>query len=211
MISIKKVINPFLNLFKKNTSGSAKSVFRKDSMGLNLQDVIKNSYNPQSNLNGFVRDDELSGKRQQVYLNPENNQLLFSVAGTRSGTDIINDIRLATGGLKNTNRYKSADNTLKLAKEKYPEASVNIVGSSLGGSITQRLGGANDRRITYNAGEVFGINRPNTVNVRHSGDVVSLLGANKSYNFGNPLLVASPFNWLSNHSSDQLKGENIFM
>lgn len=211
MSSIKKVINPFLNLFKKTPSGTAKSVFRKDSIGLNLQDVIYNSYHPQSNLNGFTRDDELSGKRQQVYINPENNQLLFSVAGTRSGTDILNDIRLATGSLKNTNRYKSADNTLKSAKEKYPEASVNIIGSSLGGAIAQRLGGANDRRITYNAGEVFGINRPNTTNIRHSGDIVSLAGAGKSINFGNPFTILNPLNYLSSHSSDQLKNENYFI
>jgi ribose/xylose/arabinose/galactoside ABC-type transport system permease subunit len=41
---------------------------------------------------------------------------------------------LATGGLKNTNRFKSADKTLKDAKELYPIATT-IVGSSLGGSI----------------------------------------------------------------------------
>jgi hypothetical protein len=29
-----------------------------------------------------------------------NKKLLYSVAGTRSGTDVFNDIRLATGGLK---------------------------------------------------------------------------------------------------------------
>jgi hypothetical protein len=96
---------------------------------------------------------KLSGKRQQVYIDEENKQLLFSVAGTRSGTDIYNDLRLATGGLKNTNRFKSADKTLKDAKN-YTRLPTTTIVSSLGGSIAGRLGGANDRRITYNAGEV---------------------------------------------------------
>jgi hypothetical protein len=113
-------------------------LFRKD--GLNLRDVIKNSYSPKSELGSYMRP-RIIRKRQQVYIDEENKQLLFSVAGTRSGTDIYNDLRLATGGLKNTNRFKSADKTLKDAKELYPDYATTIVGSSLGGSIAGRLGG----------------------------------------------------------------------
>jgi hypothetical protein len=147
-----KINNTLNSLFKKGFGSRSNGLFRKD--GLNLRDVIKNSYSPKSELGSYMRDPELSGKRQQVYIDEENKQLLFSVAGTRSGTDIYNDLRLATGGLKNTNRFKSADKTLKDAKELYPDYATTIVGSSLGGSIAGRLGGANDRRITYNAGEV---------------------------------------------------------
>jgi hypothetical protein len=68
----------------------------------------------------FRATSQIIRKRQQVYIDEENKQLLFSVAGTRSGTDIYNDLRLATGGLKNTNRFKSADKTLKDAKDYTP-------------------------------------------------------------------------------------------
>lgn len=199
----RKVINPFLNLFKKSNSTTPNNLFRKE-IGLDLKDIIYNSYHPKSNLNGFTRDDALSGHRQQVYINPDNKQLLYSVAGTRSGTDILNDLRLIGGGIKNTNRYRSADNTLKLAKDKYPEYATNIIGSSLGGAIASRIASRDDRVITYNSAEVFGKNRSNVIPVRHAGDVISLIGAPKSISFGNPLLLASPLNWLSSHSSSQL-------
>lgn len=204
-----KINNTLNSLFKKGTGRRSNGLFKKE--GLNLRDVIYNSYHPESKLGSYMRDTELSGKRQQVYIDKENKQLLFSVAGTRSGTDVFNDLRLASGGLKNTNRFKSADQTLKSAKELYPDYATTIVGSSLGGSIASRLGGAGDRRITYNAGEVGGKRRGGTTKVRHSGDVVSLLGAGDSFDFGNPLTVLSPTNWLSSHSSDRLKNENIYI
>jgi hypothetical protein len=53
------------------------------------------------------------------------------VAGTRSGTDILNDFRLVGGGVKNTERFKVADRTLKDAKQKYDRYNTAIVGSSL--------------------------------------------------------------------------------
>jgi hypothetical protein len=101
---------------------------------LNLRDAIYNSYDPQDTLGGYVKDKDLSGQRQQVYVDEANKKLLYSVAGTRSGTDVFNDIRLATGGLK-TRRYKSADRTLKSARDKYDGYDTSIIGSSLGGAI----------------------------------------------------------------------------
>jgi hypothetical protein len=89
-------------------------LFRKD--GLNLRDVIKNSYSPKSELGSYMRDPELSGKRQQVYIE-ENKQLLFS-AGTRSGTERF---EIGYGWIEEYYRFKSADKTLKDAKELYPD------------------------------------------------------------------------------------------
>lgn len=204
-----KINNTLNSLFRKGAGQRSTGLFKKE--GLNLRDVIYNSYHSQDSLGGYVKDKDLSGKRQQVYIDKDNKQLLYSVAGTRSGTDIFNDLRLATGGLKDTARYKSADKTLKIAKTKYDGYNTTIVGSSLGGSIASRLGGADDRRITYNAGEVGGKTRGNTTAYRSSGDVVSLAGLNKSYSFGNPTTVLSPSSWLYSHSSDRLKNEHIYI
>jgi hypothetical protein len=194
-------------LFRKGAGRRPKSIFKKE--GVDLRDVVYNSYNPQDSLGGYVRDKDLSGKRQQVYTDVANKQLLYSVAGTRSGTDIFNDLRLASGGLKDTNRYKSADKTLKEAQSKYDGYNTTIVGSSLGGAIASRLGGANDSRITYNEGNVFGRSRDNTTKIRYGGDVVSSLGSRESYSFGSPLGLLNPFSWATSHSTDRLKGEGF--
>jgi hypothetical protein len=74
-------------------------LFRKD--GLNLRDVIKNSYSPKSELGSYMRDPELSGRDNRFILTKKINNY-SSVAEHGSGTDIYNDLRLATGGLKNT-------------------------------------------------------------------------------------------------------------
>jgi hypothetical protein len=71
-----------------------------------------------------MRDPELSGRDNRFILTKKINN--YFSAGTRSGTDIYNDLRLATGGLKNTNRFKSADKTLKDAKELYPDYATTI-------------------------------------------------------------------------------------
>lgn len=183
----------------------------KKSLDLDLKDVIYNSYHPQNNLQGYIRDNELSGRRQQVYINPENNQLLFSVAGTQSGTDVLTDGRVLFGGIKNTERYKHAEKTLKLAKDKYQGYDNTIVGSSLGGAIASRIASNDDKVYTYNSAEIGGKNRNNTSAIRHSGDVISIAGLDKSYSFGNPLTILTPINWLSNHSSKSLKNQNIII
>ena len=199
----KKIFNPLLNLFKKTHVGN-KSIFTKNGTGLNLRSVIKNSYNPQDSIGDFVIDKDLSGKRSQVYINPETNQLLYSIAGTRSGTDIINDARAIGGGLKNTQRYKHADNVLKTAKEKYPDYATTLVGHSLSGAIASRISSAGDRTFTYNSANLLGKDRDNVVAIRHKNDPISVLGTNSSINFGG---VGD----LNAHSSDRLRGENIFI
>lgn len=198
-----KIFRPLTNLFKKTHVGN-KSIFTKNGTGLNLRSVIKNSYNPQDSIGDFVIDKDLSGKRSQVYTNPETNQLLYSVAGTRSFTDVINDARAIGGGLKNTQRYKHADHVLKSAKEKYPDYATTLVGHSLGGGIASRIGSAGDRTFTYNSANLLGKDRHNVVAVRHRNDIVSVLGADSSINFGG---VGD----LNSHSSDRLKSENIFI
>ena len=203
----KKIFNPLLNLFRKHNSSSGRGMFKKE--GLNLRDVVKNSYHPADEFNGYVKDKDLSNRNQQVYFNPESNKLLMSVAGTRSLGDIGTDFSLIGGNIKDTKRYRQADSTLKNAKQKYG-VSADVVGHSLGSAITSRIAGADDRVFNYNSAEIGGKNRPNVHSVRHSGDIISVLGTSKSVNFGAPVEVANPFAWSSNHNSDRL-GNNYFI
>lgn len=205
---IKKNVNPFWNnLFKKTPSTTSNNLFRKD--GLNLREVIKSSYNPQNNLNGFIKDKELSNKNQQVYFNPENNRLLMSVAGTHNLKDVGADFQLIGGNIKQTGRYKEADKTLQLAKDKY-NTNATVVGHSLGSAVASRIAGTDDKVINYNPAYIGGKDRPNTTNIREAGDIVSVFGAGKSINFGNPINLLSPLSWGTSHSSDRL-GNNFFI
>ena len=67
--------------------------------------------------NGYHYDTELSNDDQQVYYNPKKQKLLYSVTGTHKIQDIGNDVYLALGKIKDTNRYKNAYDTLEKAKE----------------------------------------------------------------------------------------------
>jgi hypothetical protein len=74
----------------------------------------------------------------------------------------------------------------------------HIVGSSLGGRRS-RLGGANDSRITYNEGNVFGRSRDTTKNTLWQGrgefaqfeGVVSFVASQ----------ALNPFSWATSHST----------
>ena len=109
---------------------------------LSLHEVIKNSYakNKAKSMKGYNLDESLSNHNQQVYYNLNNKKLLYSVAGTHNLADVGTDIYLGAGHLKDTNRYKEAEKTLKQAKQKYGVNKALIAGHSLGGSIAGYVG-----------------------------------------------------------------------
>ena len=85
---------------------------------VNLYNALKNSYadrNKQKTAfvkQGFVFDSDLSDNEKQVYFNPKDKKLLYTVKGTNlfSPKDIGTDIYLATGHLKDTNRFREEKN-----------------------------------------------------------------------------------------------------
>jgi hypothetical protein len=150
---------------------------------LPLYDVLKNSYasvkNQKQNMNGYIRDAELSNDNQQTYYNPSSKKLLVSVSGTHNISDLGTDAYLALGHLKDTNRYKEADNILNRAKSKYNTDHATIAAHSLGGSIGQYIGSSKDKVITLDKGATIGTpTRGNENAYRSAGDAVSLLNAN---------------------------------
>jgi len=86
-------------------------------MSLNLHDVLNNSYASRDKQKGafknqgYVFDSDLSDVNQQIYYNPREKKLLYSVKGTNplSLKDLGTDAYLALGKLKDTIRYKEAE------------------------------------------------------------------------------------------------------
>ena len=148
---------------------------------LSLHDILHNSYSQDPNAltkNGFNYDSDLSNDNQQVYYNPKQNKLLYSIAGTHNLNDIGTDIYLGLGKIKDTNRYKSADDTLAKAKQKYNPANTTLVGHSLGGNIASKIGKPEDKIFTFNKGST--INEkviPQEKSYRSNGDLVSIFNS----------------------------------
>jgi hypothetical protein len=80
------------------------------------------------------------------------------------------------GGLKDTTRYKQAQETLKSAKAKYQPADVSLSGHSLGARIIQDIAKKDDKVYALDAGSTIGQSvkgGPNRNIYRTAGDVVS--------------------------------------
>jgi Tfp pilus assembly protein PilP len=154
---------------------------------MDLYKIVKNTYakkKDQKNAfkdKGYVYDEKLSNKNNAIYYNPETKQLIHSVKGTNplSVKDLYTDAMLSMGMLKKTDRYKDSHKKLRQAKEKYGVDSADIVGHSLGGSISSYIGSKNDKVYTLNKGATIGQkSRNNEKAYRTEGDMVSILNKN---------------------------------
>jgi hypothetical protein len=136
------------------------------------------------------------------------------------------------GGFKDTDRYKQADETLKLAKAKYGPAETAITGHSLGGRIVQDIAKSNDKVYALDAGSTIGQSvksGPNRQIYRTAGDVVSGTTAwNPAVKtLANPhtskilpallsadprkIAVAGAIDAYNAHNVENIKGSNIFV
>jgi hypothetical protein len=198
-------------------------VFNKPSQ-LNLYDVINNSYNPNPNkFQGYEYDSALSNKNQQTYYNPTENKLLISYTGTHNLSDWGTNVALATGHLKDTKRYKEAQQTYDLAKQKYAGADTTIAGHSLGGQLASSVAHKGDKVYTLDKASLpFQGIKSNETAYRSAGDVVSAFGIgakrmktlapNSSYSFLLPTSIGkSVKNALEAHKVKQIKEKNIFI
>jgi hypothetical protein len=193
-------------------------------MSLNLHDVLNNSYASRDKQKGafknqgYVFDSDLSDVNQQIYYNPREKKLLYSVKGTNplSLKDLGTDAYLALGKLKDTNRYKEAEKKLQLAKTRYSPSQTVVAGHSLGGSVSQYIAGKNDKVYTLNKGATIGQKTRSSENAfRTKGDLVSLLNANSTRmkNLKNPNIITKirPVDALLAHNVSNIKKENIFI
>jgi hypothetical protein len=187
---------------------------------IDLHDVLKNSYADKNiqmkslKKHGYNYDSMLSNHNQQVYHNPNSNDLIVNVSGTHNLKDWGTDAYLALGKLKDTNRYKEADSIFKQAKHKYNPNGTKVTGHSLGGSIASYIAGNNDKVITLNSGYTIGQKtKKNRTEYQIAGDAVSLLGSNQKHTKILPSTHKNasfvPFDILNSHKISNIKNSKI--
>jgi hypothetical protein len=134
------------------------------------------------------------------------------------------------GGFKDTDRYKSADETLKAAKSKYNPADVSITGHSLGGRIVQDIAKKGDKVFALDPGQTIGQKVKGNQNIyRSAGDIVSLAsaGSKNVKTLENPhtrkiipalltgdprqIGIAAAIDSFHAHDIENIKGTNIFV
>lgn len=126
---------------------------------------------------GYILDTDLSDPREtMVAYNPFKKKVLFVANGTdvKSEKDLLTDLNLAQGGIKQTGRFQDTKEILNKAHNKYKDAKFVLAGTSLGGALVNYAARPKDQTITYNA--AFTPNakaRENVSNYRTEGDIIS--------------------------------------
>ena len=206
----KKTNKPSSQLYTKKNDNT--SLLKKGC--LSLHGTIKNSYASEKDQSkygsecGYEFDKQLSNHNQQVYFNPQSNNLLMSVSGTHNFSDVGTDLKMMGSGIKSTDRYKQAQITLGKAKAKYQPSSTTATGHSLGATVVSELDGI-DQKVTYNKASTnpFKKTPGNEIHLRTYGDVVSLASAGNKHtsNIRSDVSLYNPMTWMKVHNSDQLK------
>jgi hypothetical protein len=161
---------------------------------------------------GYNYDSRFSNDNHQVYWNPNEQKMIFSITGSHKPSDwIITNPNLALGRLKNTSRYQESDKALKEAKAHYNPKNVSITGHSQSGATASYISSPEDKVYTLDKATTIGQTyRPNEQAYRTKYDVVSLLGINHKNmtTLENKNLFK---NIVNNHSIDNIKNEKIFI
>jgi len=120
-----------------------------------LQQVLKNSYKGKKQakkLDGFERDNDLSGQRVQVYNNKDTGKTVVAHRGTKGIHDMITDAKLMVAPklYRSGARYKQSKKIQQQAEDKYGAKNITTVGHSLGGKLASDVGRNSSKVITYN-------------------------------------------------------------
>jgi len=185
--------------------------FQKDLDGGNLSDSISNALskgNLVDNIDGeddkyfkasvgsykkpdkrkdlgkFRYDKDLSDNENAVYVNDEDKKVIVAFRGSVNKKDLMTDLKLAVGGIKNTERYGDTINLVRKVIDMYPDYKIEFTGHSLGGTlaIEMNLISPTKKAVVFNAGHTPLRKKATHINdIRYyttKGDVVSNLGLN---------------------------------
>ena len=150
-----------------------------------LRDFLSNGYKKDQakSLDGYQRDDSLSGQRAQVYHNKDNNKTIVTHRGTSGFQDVLTDIKLSffPSLYMKSNRFQHAKAIQEQAENKYGKDNITTIGHSLGAKLASDLGGKSKEIITYNKPilpqEIFNQTKKNETSIRTKMDPVSILGS----------------------------------
>ena len=173
---------------------------------IRLKNFVDASYKKKResrNVNGMILDNELSTRRDKVYVDPQTGRATHVIAGTDNMKDWLNNALIPFGLHHHTNRYKNSESIQKKANKKYGKENVSLITHSQSGNIAQNLqkrhlvGGEN---TTLNPA-ILGSHDKNLKVVKSSLDPVSLLTRT---NKDDVILDASSYNPLTEHSTSIL-------
>jgi len=119
-----------------------------------VSSFLENSYSNKQkrSIEGFGRDDSLSGKRVQVYRD-NNGKAVVVHRGTAGMHDMVTDLKMSLG-FKNSKRLKHSKNIQKQAEAKYGSDNTTTMGHSLGGALAEESSKRGSRVITLNKAAV---------------------------------------------------------
>ena len=189
-----------------------------DNRAISLYDTLKNSYKPLREQDAFYRqrgyelDKQLSNRYQQVLYNPQENKLLYTIAGSRTPFDwLVNNPAIALGQFKHTQRYIQSKEALDKAKEKYHPQNTVIAGHSQAGYTAGLIAGKKDKVLTLD--RATGPNnkiKSNENAFRVEGDIVSLLSKPSSSvkTLANHDIIKDP---LRSHDIEKIKDLDVFI
>lgn len=150
-----------------------------------LRKFLDNSYSNEKqkkSIDGYKRVGDLSGNRVQVYQDADGHAVI-SHRGTQSWQDVGNDVRLGLGLGVNKKRINHAKKIQHQAEKRFGAENVSTVAHSLGGRVIEQVASKKNKEIiTYNKASGTGldmfkkIRKPNQVDIRTRGDVVSAIG-----------------------------------
>jgi hypothetical protein len=154
---------------------------------------------------GFSLDDQLSGQRAKVFLNPEGKPVV-AFRGTKNKHDMVTDALIMAGLGKYTKRVKHSKKVMKEVEAKYNKPATAI-GHSLGSYLAENSGN-HGKIITYNklALPYTQPNNKNQVDIRTSNDLASIMTRPRK---GNITLKSKSWNPFTSHSTKSLKDKNV--
>jgi len=185
---------------------------RKYGKGLHaniLRNFLSNGYKKDQakSLDGYQRDDSLSGQRAQVYYNKDNNKTIVTHRGTQGFQDVLTDLKLVfhPSLYMKSNRFQHAKDIQQRAEDKYGRENITTIGHSLGAKLAADVGGKSKEMITYNKPiipqEIFKQTRKNETSIRTKMDPVSILG---SFNPNIKQVSTKTINPITAHNTAQL-------
>ena len=149
-----------------------------------FKNILQNGYKgkkQKKNVDGFERDNELSGQRVQVMHNKETGKTIVSHRGTQGIHDVITDAKLLfkPSLYKKSNRYKHAEKIQKEASDKYGNETITTIGHSLGARLASDVGKNSNNVVVQNKpvvpSDVGKKANKNEVHIRTKYDPVSIL------------------------------------
>ena len=180
--------------------------------GLEVPDfkrLLEKSYEPTvDDYNDFLVDKELSGKRVQVYYNPNTKQTVVTHRGSQGIHDWINNFRYGVFNDTSSKRFKHSEKIARLAEQRYGgDSEIINIGHSYGAKLANTVAKPDQEVLSYNGATTvydrFKQPRKRTTHVRNQDDVVSVLANNNVVNIRDKR--QSKFNILRNHGFDSLK------